>query len=743
MLQPWRIPLLALFFLLYATTAVEAHAQDEPAVNLNLKNVAITKIFTAIEDQTDYKFTYSKKQLSDIRIERIQFKAEKLQSVLNYLQAQAPLEFMVINKSIGVKVKPTKRSNSTGDSEAIKELIFNIPVTGKVTDAATGEPLVGATVQVKGTNVGTQTDAEGNFSLSIPENAPRLVVSYLGFATQEIAVGSQTTFMIRLQTDATAIEEVVVVGYGTQSKGSVTGAVSKLGSGKFDDFAVASIDQALAGQLAGVQIVQGSGTPGVSSNINIRGVNTLSAGTKPLLVIDGFPTENININDINPNDIESVEILKDASAAAIYGSRASRGVILITTKSGNSGHPAINFNFFTGIQQVGQRYELMDAYQLAQYQIENFQQRGGLSATPPFLQPYLDGKAGLTDTDWQDEVFTEAPIQNYQLSFAGGNDKTKYYVSADYFDQQGVIKNTDFKRYTLRTNLTTNLYDQSTSAFLKNIKLGVNLSPSYSTSDRISEIHHNADGTVLISLYAFPYFPAYNSDGSLQISQQIKSVQSVPGFGVGAFENPLAILEYRKNPLERARLYGGTYLDFELIDGLHFKTYLGLDYASERESLFRPSNIGLRNSAAPTTATANSSTNRILNWISENTLSYNKEFVGGHSIALLGGYTFQKENIQNNFLSGQNFPTDVVTTLSGATQLTGGTSREEKWSLLSYLGRFSYGYEGKYLLTASVRRDGSSRFGANSKWGWFPSASVGWRVSEEPFFEKIKKKSVT
>lgn len=745
--------------------ATPSNGQAVGTVSLDLKNATLPKVFTQIEQQTDYKFSYNEDEVQGIRLKRLQFKKEELAKVLDYLETQANVQFKLVNKLIGVKVKrkaATPNLNSTGDSEAIKELIFNISITGKVTDAATGEPLVGATVQVKGATVGTITDADGNFSLSMPSDAKALLISYLGYRTIEIAVGNQTQFDIQLQQDATSIEEVVVIGYGTQSKEAVTGSVAQLKARDIKDFPITSFEQGLAGQLPGVQVLQTTGTPGGGMSIRVRGIGSISANNDPLIVIDGFPVSNSYntsgvqgsrpsnatrretpqnpLSTINPNDIESIEVLKDAAAAAIYGSRGSNGVILITTKKGSKGKPQIDLNTYYGVQQVTTTYEMADAYEaveLAALAVNTTWAESGPnrsasdpnSVRPSNLQipaaflPYLNKESGLTNTDWQDAIFQDAPIQNYELSVRGGNDNVQYFLSGNYFDQDGIVVGSGFKRYAMRFNLTSKLSDH--------VRLSVNLNPSFSDNDLVpAENPYFVDGIVNNALLTFPIFPVYNEDGSVAINKQ-----NALGLSTVPAENPVALAQQIEDQLEQFRAIGGAALEIDLLKGLKFKTYLGADINTFRRDYYRPSTIGNNGVPAPTIPTARSFTSRTLNWISENTLTYATTIANNHNLNLLAGYSVQRENIDRNSLAATNFPNDLVTTLN-AGQVTSGASNIEEWMLISYIGRLTYDYKSKYLLSASIRRDGSSRFGKNNKWGYFPSVSVGWRLSEEGFFPK-------
>jgi len=494
----------------------------------------------------------------------------------------------------------------------------------------------------------------------------------------------------------------------------------------------------LAGQIAGVKIVQGAGAPGTSSQIQVRGVSTLTAGTSPLLVIDGFPSDNLNLSDINPNDIESLQVLKDASSASIYGSRGSNGVVIVTTKKG-SDKMNVNINSYYGVQQVTTTFKMADAYQWAKYQTNFFRQRNifGANDAPASFKPYLNGTPGLVNTDWQKELFKAAPIQDHQLTVSGGTKDTHYYFSGDYFDQTGIVVGSAFNRYSFRANIESTLFKNEEAKVIREVKFGVNFSPTFTTTNAIPTGSHNNDAVILTGLFAYPNFRAYNPDGSLALSEQIRYRNETNG-GTGAgFENPVAIATLRENVISRSMLLGTTYLDFEIIKGLNFKTSLGVNQSFEQSDVYRPSALGKRNVPPPTVATAASAYNKILNILNENTLVYTTSFSKDHHIEALAGYTYQTETSTSNYVAGQKFVNDAVHTLNAAGQITSGSSYQERWALLSLLGRINYNYKEKYLASLAVRNDGSSRFGSANKWGLFPSVSVGWRVSEEAFFASL------
>ncbi|MEX0315732.1 MAG: SusC/RagA family TonB-linked outer membrane protein [Allomuricauda sp.] len=693
------------------------------------KKISVSQIFDLIQEQAGYKFVYSDEIIAnapEVDLKRGVIRANELLK-----KGLSP---------IGCTFEFTKNETVIvrKETRAISKEVPQVSISGTVKDSD-GQPLPGANVVEKGTTNGTQTDFDGNFTITVSDTEATLVISYIGFSTKEITIENQSQIEVTLQEDTAGLDEVVVVGYGSQSRAKVTGAISSVKAEQIADLPVTSFDQALAGQISGVQVSQGTGSPGEGAEIKVRGVGTLTAGSNPLLVIDGFPSESVRISDINPNDIESVQVLKDAASSAIYGSRGSNGVILISTKKSRGNETKISFNSYTGFQQVANTYHMADGYEWAEFQLATLRALNPASFPADYIPdayvPYINGTPGLTSTDWQDEIFRSAPITSYQVSALGGNDKTQYYISGEFFDQEGIIISTDYKRYNFRANITSTILDRPEASFLNNVKLGVSLAPTYSISNRVSQSHHNEDGILITALYAYPNFAAHNPDGSFNISEQILFGQSPTGLknGGARFENPVAVAHERDQVFKRFNFLGNTYLDFELIDGLNFKTYFGLSYSDSEENVFRPSTIGRRRDPAPTTALGRLDNGRILNWINENTLTYQKTFNEDHNLNVLLGHSIQKESLFSSFLTSENASANNLATFNGTNVITGGDTLEEEWALISYLSRVNYDYKGKYLISASFRRDGSSRFGDNSKWGNFPSVSLGWRLSEEDF----------
>ena len=605
-----------------------------------------------------------------------------------------------------------------------------LTVTGRVTDE-TGQALPGVTVLLKNSSNGTTTSADGAYRLSVPVTNAVLVVSYVGYLSQEIAVSSRSVIDVRLAPDDKTLNEVVVVGYGTQEKKDLTGAIATVGSRDIQKIPVSGFDQALKGQVAGLQISNTSGAPGGNTSILIRGIGSITGGNEPLYVIDGFPVNNAGIgnplNTINPSDIESIDVLKDASATAIYGSRGSNGVIIVTTKQGKSGKARIEVNAYKGFQQVSKKLEMMNAQEYAAWVTEarnasyldnvvgaNVNDPNSKRAISYQIPTIFQNPSTLTTTNWQDAIFRTAPIQNYQLSASGGSDNFRYSVSGSYFNQQGIIINSGLERYTFRTNLDGKLSDK--------INIGVTLSPSYTKqSDVQAEGHYGALGILSAMQSMPPYVPVYNPDGTY--SSYVVATEGQPSLA-----NPVQIAnEYKIKP-SQFRILGNAYAEYALLKDLRLRTTFGSDINLFKTRTWQPSTI---NPSTPSTATARNDENT--SWLNENTLTYKKRF-GIHTIDFVTGYTIQKSFTNTTIANATNFPDNLVQSINGGT-VTSGSENIQIYTLQSFLARANYAFKDKYLLTATIRRDGSSRFGANNRWGTFPSASVGWRVSEESFMK--------
>ena len=610
-------------------------------------------------------------------------------------------------------------------------------ISGRVTDE-TGQALPGVTIVVKGTSNGTTTSAEGTYRLSIPSGNATLIASYVGYLNQEIPVANRSTIDVRLVPDDKTLNEVVVVGYGTQNRKDLTGSIASIGAEEIAKLPVASVDQALQGKVPGVQISTTSGEPGGSPNILIRGVSSITGGAQPLIVIDGFPVSNADgtnpLNAIDPRDIESVDVLKDASATAIYGSRGSNGVIIITTKRGKAGKPRVTLEAYYGVQQLAKKVEMMNAQEFAQWTIDgrnagyldnvatgkltdNNTVRPGTNYDIPVA---LSNPAALGEgTDWQSLLFRTAPISNYKATISGGNDALKYSVSGGFFEQQGIVINTYLKRYNLKANLDARVSDR--------VKIGFSLLPTYSTQKRLNTAdHYAAYGVIQAAMAISPTIAPYDSLGNYSYQDGDAQID---------VKNPLRVANEYQNYINSFRMLGNSYLDYEITRDLRFRTTIGGDIFYNENRLWVPASLaGGSNYTSPASASAFNQLNS--SWLNENTLTYRRAFTEKHQFDAVAGVTFQKFYSNRLTANAVGFPDDLVSNINGGT-VNGGSELITRETLMSFLARVNYTLNRKYLFTATIRRDGSSKFGPNNRWGNFPSGSVAWRVSEEPFMRVI------
>ena len=710
------------------TNAQKNRSVRQVFIDLKTKEVNITDVFREIESTTNFKFFYDRKVIDKNVQLAMNYQEASVYDILLDISKQSGLRFKQINNTINVK-----KTDQKSTSEEIEIIIQSISVSGTVTDSDNNEPLPGVNIIEKGTTNGTVTDIQGRYSIDVEEEGT-LVISSVGYETIEIPVSGQSQINISLAPDIQSLSEIVVVGYGTQERKEVTGSVVSLSSKEIKDLPVPNVLEALSGQMSGVQVQQVSGAPGSDPIVRVRGIGSISAGNDPLIVIDGYPVSQSNLSLINPNDIESIDVLKDASAAAIYGSRGGNGVVLITTKKGTAGKTQVNIDAWTGFQDVPQsaRYDMLNATEFAEWFVEarNYEyvyREGGNISDPNNVRPanytippeFQNISALGEGTDWQEEIFQVAPMQNINLSASGGNESIQFAVSGNYMTQEGIIINSNFDRYSFRANLNGNLTDKLT--------FGLNLAPSYAVTNEVQAAGQWWGQSVLgAALVISPHFPVRNDDGTYA---------DMLGWWpyTGGVDNPVRLANDIKDKTTEFRLFSNLNLEYEIIKNLKFKTSLGIDLNSSDRNYFKPSTVGFL-SPPPSVPSARSEGGKDINWISENTLTYDKEISGGHHITALLGYTAQKGQFESYLINATNFPNDQVQTLN-AGQITGGNTLIEEWSLISYLGRINYDFKDKYLLTVSFRRDGSSRFGTNNKWGTFPSASAGWRISEEAFMQ--------
>ena len=595
-------------------------------------------------------------------------------------------------------------------------------VTGTVTSADDGFGLPGVNVVVKGTTNGTVTDFDGKYSINVQDANATLVFSYIGFTKQEIPLNGESVVNASMTEDATALEEVVLVGYGTQIKRQVTGSVQTIDAQELADLPVSQVTQKLQGKLAGVQINQTTGKPGQGMSVRIRGQLSVSGGSDPLYVIDGFPISG-GINSLNPDEIEDITILKDAASTSLYGSRAANGVVLITTKNGTPGETNVSFNTSTGIQQVPQRgrIDMMNAVEFAQFKKEYYEDQG--DPVPEIFQnpSQYEGKTN----DWYDALLRTSPVQNYNLTITSNKDKLRSAVVAGFFKQDGVVINSDYERYSLRANLDYNVSDK--------VRLGFNIAPSYIKDNTPRSDGDRGVGILFNALHTWPVMPIYNEDGTRTTFNNFPAETG----NIFSYANWLTSAEQIKNETTNVNILSNAFIEYQPVDGLVIKSSLNAEIYNEKYEFFSPTTATYRiNVPIPTTSEAIWEDQRDFSYLNENLATYTKSF-GDHNFSLLGGFSYQKFRRDFGRVAANNFADDRLPTIQGATNIdrNGTFDQVQEWSLVSFLSRLTYNYQGKYLLTAAIRRDGSSRFGADNRWGNFPSLSAGWIVSDETFME--------
>ncbi len=601
------------------------------------------------------------------------------------------------------------------------------PITGRVIDAK-NQALPGVSVVLKGTAKGTTTDANGRFQLNIPDEGAILQFSFIGYATQEITVGSRTDVTVTLTDDEKSLNEVVVVGYGTQKKSDLTGAVSTVTSKDIGRLPVGGIDQALQGKAAGVRVTQSTGAPGEGVAVRIRGVGTINDNS-PLFVIDGVPTKDPT-SLLNPNDIESMSVLKDASSAAIYGARAANGVIVVTTKRGQSGAPRISFNSYTGIQQHGRLIPMANTAEYVQIYNEAANTDNAAIGDPLLYRKLItDSPSQLADTDWQKAIFRTAPIQNYQLTVSGGTDKSHYLLSGNYFDQQGIILNSGYKRYAIRTSLDTDIKGK--------IKIGTNLNLTYANRSIVGSSGDgyggNGGSIVRYALFHTPAVPVY--DPKTGDYTDLPARPDLYGDGY----NPVGLANKQDNKENQYRVFGDLFAEWQITKDLRFRTDGGLDISFINRKTYNE-NWGTNNRInSPATLSNRVSTSTNLNW--NNTLTYIHTFAEKHEVtALLGMEAIQ--NVGRDLVgSDRNFidQDPNLRYLGRGNDPLGRSASEgdQRWKLLSQFARLNYVYQNKYLITGNLRRDGSSRFSPQNRYATFFSGSVGWNIDQEAFFQSL------
>lgn len=751
-IKNWKT-LRTICLLLFLSVSFTAYSQ----ITVNMKDISLRASLKKLEQVSNYKFFYNE-NLPELE-QKVSLNVQNATIEQTMVQLLSGMELTYKQEQENVIVLIRKKQQS-------KQMIRKI--SGKVVDE-NGTPIIGASVLVKGTSNGTITDLDGRYTLNNVLESGTISISYIGFSSREYKANSKDLQRIILNEDSKMIDEVVVVGYGVQRKRDVTTSIASLKSSDLE-MPVTSIEQAFVGKMAGVQVTQPSGAPGGAINIKVRGTGTISAGSDPLYVIDGMPMSDDTsdgtglkvgvLTSLNSNDIESVEILKDASAAAIYGSRGSNGVVIITTKKGKEGKPVVKYNGYVGVQSKTKKIDVLDAYEyshlvydghnnayfdalakLGRYDglpTDNNQTRwekmgkSGSIATnnawllPPQIMPYINGEEGLTNTDWQDEVMRNAFVQDHSVSVSGGTKAVKYFLSGTYRDEEGIVIGSDFQKIGGRGKFDVN-YNK--------FKFGANFNFMRMQYDLISsEGRYSDEGILSTALGMAPIFPVKNQDGSYNFEQYNYS------YGNTNILNPVALANEVKDKMTRFQVLVSAYGEYEILKGLNFRTALNLSYDNYVRNYYRPASLpSSAFKTPPSNPEAESRTKNKYSWVWENTLSYNTKIKKDHSINAIIGWTAQKYNQLSNRITATDLPmNDLYETIPSKSTATNQDSGMTEWSLLSALGRVQYSFKDRYLVSAALRTDGSSRFGKDNRWGYFPSASLGWYVTEEKFMHKIK-----
>jgi TonB-linked SusC/RagA family outer membrane protein len=632
-------------------------------------------------------------------------------------------------------------------------------VTGKITDQ-NGELMLGVSIVLKGTTIGVVSNLDGTYSINVPDENAILAFSYIGYVTQEITVGNQSVIDVNLSEDVQKLDEVIIVAYGTQKKSHLTGSVATVKADKLNEVPVSRVDQALQGKMAGVQVLNQNPEAGAAPKIRVRGMGSISASTDPLIVVDGFPVPE-GLSMVSMGDVESIEVLKDASSAALYGSRAAGGVILVTTKSGNVAKPIYNFKMFAGARTPLKLPDMLSTSEYVELLYKETAQRkldpalDGTSATMVYSTVGTGDQAAylieqLLDkpTDWMKEALRSyGSMQNYQLSASGGDKNLRYFISGNYNKEEGIMKNSNYDKYSFRAKTDVKLS--------KSVTVGVNIVPTVSITENPPvdltnyqrypswlPVRHNAATAALVGKKAGDYAQASEFLGvtisGVGLNDEIWHITGANPSG-SSVQNPVSVRERTSILTNDYRLQSNVYMTIDLMPGLQFKTSDGL-YASYKE-YNKKEKSEAQNAGVPNSLTRQNRFHTDL--LSENTLNYTKK-VGDHEIGALFGFTMQKTNDKYNAIVATNFPDEEMLSFNLASALLldspalpGTTSFYYSESMVSYIGRLNYAYKGKYMLSASIRADGSSKFAEGHKWGKFPALSAGWRASEERFLKNL------
>ncbi|QMW04378.1 TonB-dependent receptor [Spirosoma foliorum] len=730
-------------------------------ITLSVESQNVKKVLHQIEKQVDARFVFSSQIIQSDRKISVKSQSEPLSQVLIKLLKPLQLVYEVSGNMIIIRPdRPAKSVPIEVDQAAIVAPIEQVArsISGTVSDQ-TGVTLPGVNVVIKGTQKGTTTDAQGQFKLELPDTETTLVFSSVGYLPKEVIVGNETILTITLTADTKALGEVVVVGYGTQKRADVTAAIASVPMGEIRDMPVSNVATALQGKIPGVVIQQTSGAPGSTPAIKVRGFGSISAGTSPLVVVDGNIVGSGVFGLLSSVDIESIDVLKDASSTAIYGSKGSNGVLLVTTKRGKPGRMNVNLDVYTGFQEITKKIDLLNSQQYAEFAKEASNTAyldnvpGASASDPNSVRPasYLRYRyprgdlfdwfnyddptkvANLSYTDFQSLIFRRAKMSSYQLSVSGGNEKARYLISGSYLKQDGIILKSSLDRYIFRANVEVNL--------LPKLKVGMNLNPSFKNVQEVTaENQWFNQGIITAALAAVPMAPVYAADGSYSSQLALAAPYNLPGV-----TNPLANITEYNSPYLSGNLLGNIYADYGFLRNFNYRASANVNFSDNRRNTYRSSRMPLSNLLPPTTAMGTVYSDQNMSWLFNQVVGYTKNINSAHNIEALIGMEATSTKFQSSSASGSSYANDVVETLNASA--SGSTTTA--WSFktanasVSYFARANYSYKSKYLVNLSVRRDGSSVFGPDNRWGTFPAGSLGWRVSEESFMKNVRAISET
>jgi TonB-dependent starch-binding outer membrane protein SusC len=708
------------FFLTICIIQISANGfSQSQKISVNVKNYPLEKVFQEIEKQTKFRFLYRMENVEKVTVD-LSANNSTLEQILDKLLNNRNITYRILENNL-IVITPV-------------ESLQNKKITGTIKDATNGDPLPGVNITVEGTTIGVVSDAEGRYTIEVPSSSSILVFSFVGYNTEKLELGGRNTLDVQLVVDVTKLEEVVVVGYGTMKKSDLTGAVVSVSSEDIKKSMSTSLDQSLQGRAAGVSVIQNSGQPGGGVSVSIRGINSLTQGNEPLYVIDGVPiSSNFGagvggnmLSTINPVDIVSMEVLKDASSAAIYGSRAANGVILITTRKGEKGKTKVNYDASMGWQKVAKKLDMLNLREYAQFDNDRSTALGFIGQ-PALKNPSILGEG----TDWQDAIFKTAPISSHQLSVSGGNEKTVYSLSFGYLNQDGIIIGSNFKRYSGRLNVENNTTNW--------LKIGANIMVSQANED-VNATYWNGTlttlgSTLITALNMTPDVPLKNPDGSWggYTDEQMKRAGSTAFID----PNPAFLSSILKNDIKKSSVVGRVYAEISLMKGLTLRNEFGGTSTFAVYDQFVPTYTnGIK--VNPNNLAFHQASNAY-NWTLNSYLTFNKSFGTGTNLTVMAAHESYLNQSQLLSASTPNLPSNYVNNVNlGDMTKVKLSDYVGNDALESYFGRMVFSWKDKYLLTTTLRTDGSSKFGPNNKWGTFPSAALGWKISNEPFFKNVR-----